>query len=455
MLDALEYLQSVLGKQNNFVGFDPRAVNNSGPDISCFPGKHHTQALYDPNLYDATDVNSSVALANTWGRAGAFGEWCSRVHAGSNSSAKYVNTVAVSNDMLRYTELLAKSKGQDPKKSELWYYGVSYGTVLGSTFAALFPDRVGRLVLDGVVDGEDYYQGKWEANLPDADAAIETFFKYCYEAGSDQCEFWDRSPEAIKARFNRVMDMFKARPFTVTDRNYGQFPAIVTYTDWKSTFIRAPYQPMASYPSVATMLKQLEAGNANLLGAYSMKTFYKDQCSSAGKRLGDIEPMAFISCNDANGRYNLTDYDLWLSHAHKLYDQSHYLGEAWAPVPALICRSLRIRVPDSQVFRGPPSANKTKHPILFMSNTIDPVTPLRAAQKMSKLFGGSRLLVQDSVGHSTFAAASKCTWQYATKYMQDASLPPEGTVCKADEVPFKSGNMTSTLNVKFRKRSLW
>ena len=34
----------------------------------------------------------------------------------------------------------------------LTYFGASYGTKLGATYADLFPDRVGRLVLDGAVD---------------------------------------------------------------------------------------------------------------------------------------------------------------------------------------------------------------------------------------------------------------------------------------------------------------
>jgi pimeloyl-ACP methyl ester carboxylesterase len=36
------------------------------------------------------------------------------------------------------------------------YWGFSYGSVLGTTYAALFPDRVGRMILDGSLSPRGY-----------------------------------------------------------------------------------------------------------------------------------------------------------------------------------------------------------------------------------------------------------------------------------------------------------
>jgi pimeloyl-ACP methyl ester carboxylesterase len=200
---ALPVLQQIVGTAYNIIGFDPRGVNNSGPNLSCFPGgEHGTSRLYgNPAILD---VNDTKSYSEVYAKAAAFGEFCTKAHSGPNGTAQYANTVATANDMRHYTELLAKSKGEDPQKSQLWYYGVSYGSALGTTFASLFPDRVGRVIVDGILDVENYYQGKWE--LPDADKAFRSFFQTCYDAGQNgTCVFWATSPAAIEARYNAVV----------------------------------------------------------------------------------------------------------------------------------------------------------------------------------------------------------------------------------------------------------
>lgn len=277
LIESLEYFQTALGTQNNIVSFDPRGVGNSTLDLSCFPGHpRHTRLLYDERLQDATDVNDTNALAATWARAGAFGEWCT--HAHFNSTAKYANTVATATDMLHYTELLAKSGGKDPSTSQLWYYGASYGTALGETFATLFPGRVGRMILDGVVDGEDYYSGRWH-DLPDGDEAVESFFKYCYDGG-DSCPFWAASPEAIKSRYNAVISKLKARPLTIGNPDDASLPTIVTLTDYKTVLMNTPYAPSVFFPVLASLLVGLEAGNGTSLGMYSTKSLRFGACAS-------------------------------------------------------------------------------------------------------------------------------------------------------------------------------
>lgn len=66
-------------------------------------------------------------------------------------------------------EVIEKTKWQKGEE-KLLYWGLSYGTLLGATFAALKPHRVRRLLLDGVVDGEDYYSLEFASNLHDTEA---------------------------------------------------------------------------------------------------------------------------------------------------------------------------------------------------------------------------------------------------------------------------------------------
>lgn len=120
-LDA--YLDA-FGTDYNLVSFDPRGVNNSGPDLSCFRGQKGTSMLYDQEAFLPLDADDIKTYRKAFQDSAAWGDFCTDAHSGANDTAKYANTIATATDMLHYTELLAKSKGQDPKKSELWYYGI-------------------------------------------------------------------------------------------------------------------------------------------------------------------------------------------------------------------------------------------------------------------------------------------------------------------------------------------
>ncbi|KAF2127151.1 hypothetical protein P153DRAFT_368486 [Dothidotthia symphoricarpi CBS 119687] len=344
-------------------------------------------------------------------------------------------------DMLHYTELLAEENGQDPQSSQLWYSGLSYGTVLGSTFAAMYPDRIGRMILDGVVDGEDYFSGRWSNNLADADDAFRYFFESCHEAGEDICPFWASSPSAVEARFNTVVDKLSTSPIPVADQ---QMPAIVTISDLKNIMMQVPYAPLRYFPTFASMLVELESGTASLIARTMHIGWRTDHCIKNEIFWNEYEPRQIIACNDGAGRFNLSDYDLFLDHVAHVVNQSHYLGESWASGTSVMCRSLDIKPPQSQIFNGYPGASKTRNPILFVSTELDPVTPLRAAKKMRARFGGAGLLVQHSVGHASLSVDSKCTFGHLQQYMRTGALPTEGTVCAdVDSLPFRDSSSFS------------
>lgn len=85
---------------------------------------------------------------------------------------------------------------------------------------------------------------------------------------------------------------------------------------------------------------------------------------------------------------------------------------------------------------------RTNAPILFVSNTHDPSTPLAGALKMHSLFPGSGLLVQQAPGHTaSLSAISTCTLGHISQYFATGELPPANTTCSVESVPFVTDSM--------------
>jgi pimeloyl-ACP methyl ester carboxylesterase len=92
---------------------------------------------------------------------------------------------------------------ENPDLFNGWFF--SYGTYIGQVFAMLFPERIGRVVLDGVVVAEDWVSGG-DFSWIHADEAFTTFFVYCHIAGPSQCSYYTGStPQDIFARFERTV----------------------------------------------------------------------------------------------------------------------------------------------------------------------------------------------------------------------------------------------------------
>lgn len=106
---------------------------------------------------------------------------------------------------------ISKAHGFD----KLQYWGFSYGTILGATFAAMFPDNVGRLIIDGVADSPDYYKAQWSINLRDTDATLKWFTDGCAEAGPKECALYEDSKEKVAARVDNLFAKLKTNPIPV------------------------------------------------------------------------------------------------------------------------------------------------------------------------------------------------------------------------------------------------
>lgn len=135
-------LQKVVGTNHDIISFDPRGVGATTPSVDCWSSKvsRDVWTLQDVGVIDAHEG----VLYDEYARATASSRACIKAQ-GNNQTEKhilsYVGTASVARDML---EILQKGS-----LGKLKYWGFSYGTYLGLTFAALYPDQVGRMVNDG------------------------------------------------------------------------------------------------------------------------------------------------------------------------------------------------------------------------------------------------------------------------------------------------------------------
>ncbi|KAL2783671.1 TAP-like protein-domain-containing protein [Aspergillus keveii] len=430
----------VIQAEHNVVGFDPRGVSHSGPEIDCWPEHPENRAQFEKLFYSETSYASSTSLSNQFAAADFFGKACTSTVGGKNGSAAYISASAVAQDLLSFIKAEQRAAGKPEKEAKLSYYGISYGTLLGTAFAHLYPDHVGPMILDGVLDIEDIYELGWKTNLYDADKAIESFYKFCHTGGRKNCAFWGPSVNNIRTRLHKVLENLKYNPIPVSNSPSCSLPLLATYSGVKEMAWQAVFQPLGAFPILAAVLAGLEEGDATAYVAAATGGLLPANPCNNGTQGTTQDIGVVIKCVDGYPSNPLKTLDEYKDYVESQNAQSKFFGEVWPNnANGVLCRSFEVEPPKSGRLHGSIlEKRKTATPILFVSAEIDPVTPKRGAYKMSSVFRDSRVLIQDSVGHTALSAASSCLAQRAQEYYSHGRLPAKGTVCKPDVVPFQS-----------------
>ncbi|KAJ4990883.1 hypothetical protein SVAN01_03672 [Stagonosporopsis vannaccii] len=422
---------ALLGDKYNLIGMDPRGVNNSSPITDPLSAMPATRNEYITEMGFEYDSKSPAAIKQTFVHAGAYGDFASQK---LSQDVKYINTPAVAYDMLHYIELAAASRGEDSRTAKLNFFGVSYGSILGTTFAQLFPDRVGKMVIDGVMDPADYYDGAWTKSISQADEAVRAFATHCFSAGPN-CPFYanDTDPGSVLNRLDTVLHALEKEPVGVWDPYFFDFPAAVNHMDLRNMLMWSTYDSYSRFPVLALILAELESGNATTLAQLSYKGLRHPAECDGPVSAYEITLSKFVpACNDMDGRYNISSVEMYQEYIGKMEDVSSYIGAAWAKVMTLYCRKLDFSPPASQKLSGRVAYKEvnTSNPLLFVSNTVDPVTS--SLEEMIEFFPGAGKFYQNAVGHGVLIASSECMSEHTRRYLETGELPPADVVCQPD-----------------------
>lgn len=185
----------IVGPRWNLISWDPRGTGHTIPFNCTGVGSLATNTNNNKrelgNLL-STNVTEGF-IEHGWEMAGETAKGCA---AQNNKTGTLIGTAFVARDVMKIVDALDDG-------GLLNYYGWSYGTALGSYIAAMFPDRVGHMVLDGNVNPHDYQSGTYADLADDVDAAFHGFLQTCFEA-KDDCSLY------TLVQPNRTQDMLTA-----------------------------------------------------------------------------------------------------------------------------------------------------------------------------------------------------------------------------------------------------
>lgn len=224
--------------------------------------------------------------------------------------------------------ILAKTQWQVGRE-ELLYWGFSYATVIGATFAALYPTQVGRMVLDGVVDAPDYYHGGWRSGLHDADAVLDSLVALCADTGSSRWFFCSEGD--IISELVVVVDSLKQAPLAV-EGNHHRGPDIITYSDLIILTREALYRPLQRFAQLADVLAGLSQGNGSLfadLKHVQRRLVFNQQPSHKPYDQLIYDGLYGISCSDNIDVSNFIKED-FREYVGDLQNQSRWSASVWA-----------------------------------------------------------------------------------------------------------------------------
>ncbi|KAK7020066.1 Abhydrolase-4 domain-containing protein, partial [Favolaschia claudopus] len=427
ILQGNPLFRAIIGPEFDLIGFDPRGIARSLPRASFFATQEERVQFPTEISFNASQDAFGRSYANDILRTSLAG-------ARDDGSLRFITTESTARDMLK----IVQAHGRD----KLQYWGFSYGTVLGATFAAMFPDKVERLIIDGVMDADDYYSTSWKTNLIDTNKTWNTFLDGCVTAGPSACAFHENSTFAIQAKVDLLEQQLLSRPITASTSLSASTPSyrVLDYSTFRQTILDVLYSPYQGFQSLTLALNELSQGNgtaflqlSNAEGSVTPLFQCLANASIAESSQFELQSVfdgeVSVACND--GSSISTDFDDVRKNFEELCQSSPFC-DVWGTRmyclgwPEYLKNNFTGQCPFN--FAG---AN-TSFPLLVISNTADPVTPRADGLKMASQFAGSVHLTQNSPGHCSLVAPSTCTASHVAAYFTNGTLPDPGTICEVD-----------------------
>lgn len=373
------------------VGFDPRGVGRSSP-VECFTDAQLDASFgADPDPVDQAEFDAQVAE----GRQQA--EACAERYG--DALATY-STRQTAHDL----EALRAAVGDE----QLTYLGYSYGSLLGATYAQLYPERLRAMVLDGAVDPEQDPLEAVEAQAAGFEQALDSFSDWCTGAG-EEC------PLEPDGRTTVAEALAAARTAPVPGDDGRQASA-----GWVFLAVLAGLYSEDLWPRLAGALEQLQADDPS--GIFELADAYTRR-EADGSYANMFDANSAITCADTDA----TGIDV--AQVRQLQEQWREQYPVFGGPLAVATLGCTLWPADSDPFPTGPAEGAP--PILVVGTLGDPATPYESTARLADMLGVGVTLTWEGEGHTAYPQTA-CIREEVHGYLIDLTVPEDGTTCPAE-----------------------
>ncbi|MFF1515553.1 alpha/beta hydrolase [Streptomyces sp. NPDC058305] len=431
-----------MGLTNGYdvVTFDPRGVGRSSP-VSCGEGVDDISQATD----DSAEGTDSASVRSALKAVKKAAEECAQ-HSGA--VLPHIGTVNASRDM----DIMRQALGD----KKLNYLGFSYGTRLGAVYAAQFPKKTGRMVLDGVDTLTEPVAEQGLAGAEGQQTALDDFITWCTQ--NMACPF-GQDARSAREQVVQLVDSLDDEP---VPSDYGQefsgqdlvgsiSQALYSKEMWPSleqalgllvqdgdTHGLTQLSGGASLPDVSAPVrnpvrnkdgrpeKEKDGGRENA----------RDQQKHGG--LVDDEevpldnlPAALmaINCADDPDRPSADEITRDMGKLRAAYEEASPVFGQYRLTQVLMCYG-RARGTD-YIRDDVRDVNTSK--MLLVGTRGDPATPYRWTEETAERLGSAAVVLDNKGEGHTGYASSKCVHQKVDDYLLYGSLPDSGSSCGPED----------------------
>ncbi|MGK5678506.1 alpha/beta hydrolase [Actinoplanes sp. URMC 104] len=373
----------------DIIGFDPRGVGRSDPVKCISPSDQDASFAAPPDPVSQADFDKLVTLNK---------RIASGCGAKYGDQLPYFSTEQAARDI----DSLRQAVGDD----KLSYLGFSYGTLLGATYAQLFPRNVRAMVLDGAVDPAQSFVEGSETQAKGFERAFTNFTAWCKQTPG-------KCPIAADAR-KAVTDALASAATKPVAGSDGRKAT----PGWIFVAVISSLYTESGWAKLAGAIADLRQGNAK--GVFTLADQYAERKPDG----------SYSNLFDANLAVNCAD-----TKQAPTIDEVRRLQGEWRRKYPLFGGSLAVGMLPCAVWPGerdpyPAGAATDAPPIVVVGTTGDPATPYENTADLASMLGVGHVLTWEGEGHTAYPS-TPCIVNAVDDYLIDLKVPQEGLRCPA------------------------